>query len=147
MALEADTVDRALVCDAEWLAWLRSDWLALADLAVWGGAQSSTLGALPRLHKRVMELGERLAALDAPRGWIPQPRERLKSALATAIAAGTLIDQCAQAIDGLEPGAARDKLATAMEALAQRTRAKLDRHAASWAELLDSQLGSANNEE
>jgi len=147
MALEADIVDRALACDAEWLACLRSDWLALADLAVWGGAQSSKLGALPKLHKRVIELGERLAALDTPRGWIPQPRERLKSALATAIAAGKLVDQCAQAIDGLDPGAARDKLAAAIETLARRTRARLDGQAARWAELLDSQLGAADNEE
>ena len=93
MALDAEAVDRAIACDADWLAALRRDWLALADLAVWGGAQSSRLGALPRLRKRIMELGERLASLGAPRGWIPQPRERVKSVLATAIAARELLDQ------------------------------------------------------
>ncbi|MGH8747266.1 MAG: hypothetical protein ACREUK_12350, partial [Burkholderiales bacterium] len=81
MALKADAVDRVLACDARWLAALRRNWLALADLALWGGAQSSKLGALPRLRKRILELGERLASLGASRSWIPQPRERLKSAL------------------------------------------------------------------
>lgn len=140
MALDADAVDFALACDAEWLAGLRRDWLALADLAVWGGAQSSRLGALSKLRKRVLELGERLAGLGAPRGWIPQPRERLKSALATAIAAGELLEQCQQLIGELDAGAARDELAAALAALSRRTRARLGERAARWAELLDSQL-------
>ena len=146
MALDADAVDRALVCDADWLTGVRRDWLALADLAVWGGAQSAKLGALPKLRKRIMELGERLAGLGAPRGWIPQPRERLKSALATAIAAGELLEQCAQAIAELDAGAARDELAAALAALSRRTRARLDEHAARWAELLDSQLAPDKEE-
>jgi hypothetical protein len=146
MALDADTVDRALACDAGWLAALRRDWLALADLAMWGGAQSSKLGALPRLRKRIMELGERLAALGAPRGWIPQPRERLKSALATAIAARELLEQCAQALAELEPGTAQDALAAALTDLSRRAHAPLDEHATRWAALLDSQLGQDNEE-
>jgi hypothetical protein len=146
MALDADAVDRALACDADWLTGVRRDWLALADLAVWGGAQSAKLGALPKLRKRIMELGERLAGLGAPRGWIPQPRERLKSALATAIAAGELLEQCAQAIAELDAGAARDELAAALAALSRRTRARLDEHAARWAELLDSQLAPDKEE-
>jgi len=146
MALDADAVDRALACDPDWLAALRRDWLALADLAVWGGAQSSKLGALPRLRKRIMELGERLASLGAPRGWIPQPRERLKSALATAIAAGGLLEQCAQALAELDAGAARDALAAALGGLSQRARAPLDELAARWAGMLDSQLRAENEE-
>jgi hypothetical protein len=146
MALDADTVDRALACDAEWLAGLRRDWLAVADLAVWGGVQSSRLGALPRLRKRIIELGERLAGLGAPRGWIPQPRERLKSALATAIAAGELIEQCGRAIAELDAGAAREELAAALAALSRRARARLDEQAVRWAELLDSQLADDKKE-
>jgi hypothetical protein len=146
MALDADAVDRALACDPDWLAALRRDWLVLADLAVWGGVQSSKLGALPRLRKRIMELGERLASLDAPRGWIPQPRERLKSALATAIAAGGLLEQCAQALAELDAGVARDALAAALAGLSQRARAPLDELAARWAGMLDSQLGAENEE-
>lgn len=146
MALDADAVDRALACDAEWLAALRRDWLLLADLAVWGGVTSSRLGALSRLRKRIMELGERLASLGAPRGWIPQPRERVKSALATAIAARELLDQCAQALGELDTGAAHDALAAALQGLSRRARAPLDEQAGRWAELLDVQLGHDNEE-
>jgi hypothetical protein len=146
MTLDADAVDRALACDSGWLAALRRDWLALADLAVWGGAQSSRLGALPRLRKRIMELGERFASLGAARGWIPQPRERLKSALATAIAARELLEQCAQALAELDAGAERDALAAALDGLSRRARARLDEHAARWAALLDSQLGHDDEE-
>jgi hypothetical protein len=124
MTLDADAVDRALACDSGWLAALRRDWLALADLAVWGGAQSSRLGALPRLRKRVMELGERFASLGAPRGWIPQPRERLKSALATAIAARELLEQCAQALAELDAGAERDARAAGRRAARFAARAR-----------------------
>jgi hypothetical protein len=146
MALDADAVDRALACDPEWVGELRRDWLLLADLAVWGGAQSSKLGALPRLRKRIMELGERLASLGAGSGWIPQPRERLKSALATAIAAGELLEQCAQALAELEAGARRDALGAALAALSRRAQAPLDELAGRWARLLDSQLGPDNEE-
>jgi hypothetical protein len=146
MALDADAVDRALACDSGWLAALRRDWLTLAELAVWGGAQSSRLGALPRLRKRIMELGERLASLGAPRGWIPQPRERLKSALATAIAAREALEQCAQALAELDAGEPRDALGAALEGFSRRARARLDEYAARWAELLDSQLGHDNEE-
>ena len=146
MALDADAVDRALACDAGWLAALRRDWLVLADLAVWGGAQSSKLGALPKLRKRIMELGERLVSLGAARGWIPQPRERLKSALATAIAARELLEQCAQALAELDAGEAHDELAAALQVISRRARAPLDEHAARWAALLDSQRGYDNEE-
>ena len=146
MALDAEAVDRAIACDADWLAALRRDWLALADLAVWGGAQSSRLGALPRLRKRIMELGERLASLGAPRGWIPQPRERVKRVLAPAIARRELLDQCAQALAELDTGAAHDALAAALQELSRRARAPLDEHATRWAGLLDAQLGHDNEE-
>jgi hypothetical protein len=102
MLLEAESVDRALACDARWLQALRHDWLALMELAVWGGLASARLGALPRLRRRMLDLGERLAALGASRDWIPQPRERLKSALATALAVRELLAQCAQGLEELE---------------------------------------------
>jgi hypothetical protein len=146
MALDADAVGRALACDPDWLAALRRDWLVLADLAVWGGAQSSKLGALPRLRKRIMELGERLASLGAPRDWIPQPRERLKSAPATALAAAGLLEQCAQALAELDEGSAHDALAAALTELTRRARAPLEELAARWAGMLDSQLGPDNEE-
>ncbi len=142
MLLEAESVDRALVCDARWLQALRHDWLALIELAVWGGLDSARLGALPRLRRRMLDLGEKLAALGAPRDWIPQPRERLKSALATALAVRELLAQCAQGLEELQDNAARDALRAALRALAARAGERLDDYAARWARMLDGQLAS-----
>jgi len=146
MLLEAESVDRALACDARWLQTLRHDWLALVELAVWGGAHSARLGALPRLRKRVLELGERLAAIGAPLDWIAQPRERLKSALATALAARELLAQCAQGIEELEGGAPRDALREALRSLAARAGERLEDYAVCWAGMLDAQLAPQEKE-
>ena len=116
---------------------LRREWLTLLDLAVWGGAQSQQLGALPRLRKRIVELGERLAAIDAPRGWIPRPRERLKSALAGVLAAREALAQCAQAIDAIDTGATQRALGDALGRLQQRADARMLATAQDWARQLE----------
>lgn len=116
---------------------LRREWLTLVDLAVWGSAESQQLGALPRLRKRVIELGERLAAVDAPRGWIPRPRERLKSALAGVLAARESLAQCAQAIDAIDAGATRQALGAALEHLRRRVEPRMLATAEDWARQLE----------
>ncbi len=146
MALEADAVDRALAADAAWLAELRERWGALVKIVVWGRLASARIGALPRLRKRVLELGEKLAALGAPREWIPRPRERLKSALAAALAARALLEQCAQALDELDAGDDREALARSLAALREVAEAQLEQYAGRWAALLDSQLGEREME-
>ncbi|MGA8048698.1 MAG: hypothetical protein WCA09_00800 [Burkholderiales bacterium] len=146
MLLEAESVDRALACDVRWLQALKSDWLALVALAVWGGLQSARIGALPRLRKRILELGEKLAALGAPPQWIAQPRERLKLMLATALAVRELLAQCAQAVAELEAGAQRNALDAALQSLAGRAGARLDDYAARWAGMLDAQLAPLEKE-
>lgn len=125
---------------------LRRDWLQLVDLSVWGGARATQLGALPRLRKRVAELGDRLAAIDAPRAWIPRPRERLKSALATALAARDALAQCAQALEQLEPGAERDALRLALARIAQRSTPCIEASTERWARQLEA-LNTAEAEE
>jgi hypothetical protein len=146
MLLEAESVERALGCDARWLQALRRDWLALLELAVWGGLDSAKLGALPRLRKRILELGERLAALGAPPPWIPQPRERLKSALATALAVRELLAQCAQGLEELEGNAARDALRAKLRTLAERAEERLLDYAERWASMLDAPLAPEEKE-
>jgi hypothetical protein len=116
---------------------LRRDWLALVDLAVWGGAPSQQIGAVPRLRKRITELGERLAAIDAPRGWIPRPRERLKSAIAGILAARESLGQCAQAIDAIDAGATRQALGAALQRMQQHAEPRLQAAAEHWARQLE----------
>lgn len=128
---------------------LRREWLALVELAVWGGAQSRHIGALPRLRKRVAELGERLAAIDAARGWIPRPRERLKSALAGVLAAREALAQCGQAIDALDPvdaDATREALVAALQRIEARAEPRMTAAAERWARQLEA-LNVANIED
>jgi len=146
MQLDAESADRALACDAGWLRALRRDWLAVVEAATWGGAQSARLGALPRLRKRILELGERLAALAAPPEWIGHPRERLKSALAAALAVRELLAQCTQGLAELEAGAPRDALGTALAALTAGVDERLDDYAGRWASMLDAQLAPQSEE-
>ncbi|HVB49098.1 MAG TPA: hypothetical protein VNF69_11975 [Burkholderiales bacterium] len=145
MALDADTVEQALELDATWLGRLRAHWSALAELAVWGRLDSAQLGALPRLRKRVLELGEKLAALQASRAWIPRPREQLKSALAAALAAKEALGMCEQAcapVHGDEHAALLARLADLRHSLM----ARLDDCSAHWARLLDSEIGQQPKE-
>lgn len=116
---------------------LRGDWLRLIEATVWGDLQTARLGALPRLRKRVLELGERLAAVDAPRSWIPQPRERLKSALATALAARESLAQCARALDDLEPDATRDALRIVLAGIERRCAPRIEAATERWARQLE----------
>lgn len=116
---------------------LRREWLRLADLAVWGAAQSARIGALPRLRRRVAELGERLAAIDAARSWIPRPREQLKSALATVLAAREALTQCAQALEEIDAGAPREALAEALRRIERHAEPRIAAAAEVWARRLD----------
>jgi hypothetical protein len=145
MALDADAVRRALELDPGWLAALRAQWSALADLAVWGRLDSGQLGALPRLRKRVLELGEKLAALQAPRGWIPRPREQLKSALAAALATTDALARCEQACAPLE-GEERAELAERLKLLRRALEERLNDRQMHWARLLDSEVGEVPKE-
>jgi len=84
--LNPEEVARALELDGAWAEQLRSQWLSLMALAVFGDLKSKRLGALPRMRKKVLDGGEKLRSLLADRDWIPQPREQLKNALASALA-------------------------------------------------------------
>ena len=142
--LDTAEVDRALVLDPAWAARLRSLWLELAAAAVFGGLRGPHVGALPRLRRQVLDAGERLRALLADRAWIPQPRERLKNALASALA-------LREALDALETAAREVKGADAAAfraTLADLRTAALDeaaRHANEWAVLLDRRAPDEDN--
>ena len=110
MPLDAEAVDRALALSPSLLADLRRDWCKMIDLAVWSALDSGRLGAVPRLRKRALEVGERIAALGGSRAWIPHPRERIKSALASALAALEAIEQFETESGTLRPGGERDGL-------------------------------------
>jgi hypothetical protein len=142
--LDAEEADRALALDPAWAAQLRALWLELAAAAVFGALRGPHVGALPRLRKQVLDAGERLRALFADRAWIPQPRERLKNALASALALREALDALeavAQEIKGEDTAAFRAALA----GLRTATLDKVARYANEWAALLDRRASDEDN--
>lgn len=139
--LDKDQVDAALALDAAWAEALRAAWLALMGLAMFGDLRSAQLGAATRLRKKLLDAGERVRALLAPRDWIPHPRERLKNALAGYHNLQESLAQVAQALAAIDGGRDRDALFAASDAL-QATLATVQPQAARWAALLDSQLAA-----
>lgn len=142
--LDPEEVDRALALDAAWAGRLRTLWLDLARVAVFGDLRGPHVGALPRLRKQVLDAGERLRAVLADRAWIPQPRERLKNALASALALRESLDAlepAARELDGADAAALRVALAglraAALDEIAPR--------ANEWATLLDRRARDEDN--
>jgi hypothetical protein len=144
--------DAALALDDAWRGSVRQAWTRIAELAVFGdlraGAigdlRAGAIGALPRLRKRVLDLGERLRALAAARDWIPQPRERLKNALAAAIGARDALAEVRGQAGGLT-GADAAAFEAALAALASALEPVLGERANAWAALLARRHGDDDN--
>jgi hypothetical protein len=89
----------------------------------------------------LLELGERLKSLVADRGWIPHPRERLKSALAAAAGVRETLSAAENLLAGLAPGPGAERLRDKLEVLRQLVDGTLSARENSWARLLDAQVG------
>jgi hypothetical protein len=139
--LDAGEVDAALQFATAWVETLQLQWQQLIATAVWGDVAMASIGAAPRLRKRALELGERLRSLTAPRAWIPHPRERLKSALAAALAVQETLQSLDALLPELSPAGDAAGLRAAVEALRATVEAELPARTAAWARMLDSQVG------
>jgi hypothetical protein len=137
--MDEHEVEAALALDASWVSALRSGWMRLIELATWGDVRSVRLGATGRVRKRVLEAGERLKSLTAPRDWIPHPRERVKSALAAALNLRESLAALALAAREVDSGADAGAFAAALAGLQREIDAGLGALETRWAELLDSQ--------
>jgi hypothetical protein len=142
--IDPGETDAALALDDAWRASLRGAWARIADLAVFGDLRADAIGAVPRLRKRVLDLGERLRALTAARHWIPQPRERLKNALAAAIGARDALAEVRDQASGLA-GADAAALRAALDVLAGALEPVLGGQANHWAALLARRDGDDDN--
>ena len=134
-------VEAALAFDPAWSAELRARWQAMITIAVWDALDAGQLGAAPRLRKRLLELGERMKSLVASRDWIPHPRERLKSALAAALALRETLSAIDGALPGLRPGADAARLSAEFQALRTALEEALQKREIAWAQMLDAQTG------
>jgi hypothetical protein len=135
--LDRDETQRALVLDPAWAERVRSAWLAMIALAVFGDLKTPRIGAVPRLRKKALDCGEKLRAALADRAWIPQPRDQLKNALATALALQDALAALESAARELDGGADRDAFRAAVAALAAAALDELVPRANAWAALLD----------
>jgi len=134
-ALDPGEVARALSLDPQWAARLRQQWLELMGLALFGDLRSQRLGTLPRLRKKVLDCGEKGRAALADRDWIPQPRERLKNALASALEQSLAdLDSAARELEG---GADLEAYRAAVAALSSTAREGPRSRRDAWAALLD----------
>ena len=75
-----------LALDPALQATVKAQWQELMNIVVWGELKGANVGAVPKLRKRALDLGEKWRSLFNDRTWIPQPREQLKNALGSAIA-------------------------------------------------------------
>lgn len=145
--MDPESVDRALMLDARWSDALRRSWLTMADIAVFGALASSRIGALPKFRRRVLELGERLASLTADRAWIPQPRERLKNALASSRIAREAFDELERALVNVDRGTDLSEMTHRVRALQDVLVPELDRCEACWARLLEDDRRAARGQD
>lgn len=134
-------VDAVLEFDAAWTADLRARWQSMITIAVWDALEADQLGAAPRLRKRLLECGERMKSLVVSRNWIPHPRERLKSALAAALALRETLAAIDGALPALRPGPDAARLNTEFLALQTLLEDELRKRETVWAQMLDAQIG------
>lgn len=133
--LDRDEVDAALRLDAAWADAMQRHWTTLVALAVLGDVKTQRIGALPRFRRKVLDLGERLRSMLADREWIPQPRDRLKNALACALSLRESLAQTDAAAADLDGGADLDALRAELAAIGARL-AALEPRMNAWAVLL-----------
>ena len=146
MAIDLEQVRHSLQFEPSQVLSLKQYWRTLMDLCVWGQLESGKLGALPRLRKRVLEMGENLASLFGNREWIPQPHQQLKSALGTSVKVRDSLLALERSAVLVEKGADYAEFEKTLIAFRDELLGMLERHEAEWASLLESQLDEADDE-
>ena len=114
---------------------MRQHWTALVALAVLGDVKARQVGALPRLRRKVLDLGERLRSVLADREWIPQPRDQLKNALASTLSLRETLAQVEAGAADLDGGSELEALRAELAALGAGL-AALEPRMNAWASLL-----------
>ncbi len=137
--MSPEDLDRLLALDPAWRDQMHRQWLRLMELAVWGDLKAVEAGALARLRRRTLDLGERWRSFFNPRDWIPQPRERLKNALASALAVRTSLAQLEEAAGALQVGGGADhaEWQRLIESQRRHVEGRLQALANEWAAVLE----------
>lgn len=144
--MDAEQVYRAVTLGPEWQQTVRQGWLNLMDVLVFGDVKSSRLGAMNRVRRRGLEVGEKLHSLFADRRWIPHPREQLKNALGSAYSLRESLQQFQKATADVDGGTELSLFSANWQQLEQRIQDFLPPCENQWAELLDSQYQDQEDE-
>lgn len=138
MPFDEQRVAASFAFDPAQIDALRTGWRDLLDLAVWGDLKTQKIGAVPRLRKRLLELGENLRSVINDRRWIPQERERIKGAMGAMLNlrdALLQLERAAQVIDGGEDFA---RFETDLLDFRQQLLVFIEKHERLWGDLLES---------
>ncbi|WP_018862706.1 MULTISPECIES: hypothetical protein [unclassified Thioalkalivibrio] len=147
MPFDPQQLEDSFAFDPETTSDLRERWSRLITNAVWGDLKTGTIGAVPRLRKRLLELGENLRSLLSDRAWIPHERERVKGAMAAALNLRDSLQQTDRAAKLLNGG--EDFAAFESDYLAFRKvlLTFLEKHEQAWGDLLESLYDDAPDED
>jgi len=138
MPFDPQELENSFRFDPDTVHDLRARWIRLMEEAVWGDLKTGTIGAVPRLRKRLLELGENLRSLLSDRAWIPHERERVKGAMAASLNLRDSLQQTDRAARLLNGG--DDFAAFEADYLAFRKAllAFVEQHEQAWGNLLES---------
>lgn len=145
--MDIEAVRQAVAIDPARQDSLQHRWMALMDTSLWGRVKSSRLGAISRLRRRVLEVGEKLVSLCAVRDWIPHPREQLKNALGSSLALKDALAQLHRAAGDIDGGEDAGHFSTQLAALEQELAAWLPELENRWATLLDTQYEESEDDD
>jgi hypothetical protein len=138
MAFDPAELEAAFAFDTETVDRLREAWSGLIMMVVWADLKSGTIGALPRLRKRVLEVGENLRSLLSDRRWIPHERERVKGAMAASLNLRDSLLQADRAAKLVSEGADFERFEASYLAFRQQLLTLVETHERRWGDLLES---------
>lgn len=144
--MDAQQVKQALQLDQVALADLRQQWLALIDASVWHQLSFEKIGLSARMRKRLLETGEALAQLTAPKDWIPQPREQLKSALGSSLKLRDALTALERTVCELKPDEDGEQFGQDLIRFRKALLAFIEPLENRWAEILESQLDQTDDD-
>jgi len=147
MAFDPEKLNAAFAFDPEQVSKLKDAWTNLMSQAVWSDLKSGTIGAVPRLRKRVLEVGENLRSLVSDRGWIPHERERVKGAMAASLNLRDSLQQADRAAKLLSSGDDFADFERAYLGFRQQLLTFIERHEMLWGDLLESLYGEDSDED
>lgn len=146
MVFEPEAVERSFTFDPARSDDLRERWISLLDRAVWADLKSSKIGAVPRLRKRLLEVGENLRSFLSDRTWIPHPRERVKGAMAASLNLRDALLNLERAAKLLDGGGDLPAFEPDLLEFRKRLLELMEQHEQQWGDMLEAQYSAEDDE-